>query len=85
MPFCIALAVRDMGMTIDEALAAATLGGARALAATTSGTSRRAPAPTPCVLDAPSHAHLIYRPGVPLIEATFVAGELARSPEPPTG
>ena len=31
MAFCIALAVRDMGMTIDEALAAATIGGARAL------------------------------------------------------
>ena len=29
--FCIALAVRDMRMTVDEALAAATLGGARAL------------------------------------------------------
>ena len=31
MAFCIALAVRDMGMTIEEAVAAATLGGARAL------------------------------------------------------
>ena len=31
MPFCIALAVRDMGMTPDEAVWAATAGGARAL------------------------------------------------------
>lgn len=31
MPFCIALAVRDMGMTPDEALWSATAGGARAL------------------------------------------------------
>ena len=31
MAFCIALAVRDMRMTMEEALAAATLGGARAL------------------------------------------------------
>ena len=36
MAFCIALAVRDMGMTIEEALAAATLGGARRCGATTS-------------------------------------------------
>ncbi len=31
IPFCIALAVRDMHMTIDEAVQAATVGGARAL------------------------------------------------------
>ena len=31
MSFCIALAVREMGMTVEEALRAATLGGARAL------------------------------------------------------
>jgi imidazolonepropionase len=26
------------------------------------------------VLDAPSHVHLAYRPGVPLVTATWVAG-----------
>jgi len=31
MGFCLALAVRDLGMTIEEALQAATLGGAKAL------------------------------------------------------
>ena len=39
MPFCIAVAVRDMGMTPDEAVWAATLGGARALRRQTSATS----------------------------------------------
>jgi imidazolonepropionase len=29
------------------------------------------------ILDAPSPAHLVYRPGVPLIAATIVGGELA--------
>ena len=38
--------VRDMGMTVDEALAAATLGGAAHSAAPTSAASRPAPAPT---------------------------------------
>src|SRR5204862_7100172 len=37
MSFCIALAVRDMRMTMDEALAAATLGGAKALRRTDVG------------------------------------------------
>ena len=35
--------------------------------ATTSAAWRRAPAPTPSILDAPSYTHLIYRPGVPLV------------------
>ena len=29
------------------------------------------------LLDAPSYAHLAYRPGVPLIAATIVAGRVA--------
>ena len=46
MSFCIALAVRDMGMTIDEALLAATLGGARALRRDDIGRLAPARAPT---------------------------------------
>ena len=46
MSFCLALAVRDMGMTIEEALPAATLGGARALRRRTSAIWRRARGPT---------------------------------------
>ncbi|MEA2439847.1 MAG: hypothetical protein QOH76_1271, partial [Thermoleophilaceae bacterium] len=28
------------------------------------------------VLDAPSYSHLVYRPGVPLVAATVVAGRV---------
>ena len=80
MSFCIALAVRDMRMTIDEALAAATLGGARALRRDDVGHLAPGARADAVVLDAPSHAHLVYRPGVPLVEATFVAGELVYWP-----
>jgi imidazolonepropionase len=74
MAFCIALAVRDMGMTVDEALAAATLGGARALRRTDVGRLSPGARADAVVLDAPSHAHLVYRPGVPLVTATILAG-----------
>ncbi|CAM5733839.1 Imidazolonepropionase [Streptomyces hirsutus] len=65
VPFCVALAVRDMGMTPDEALWSATAGGAAALRRTDVG--RLAPgARADLVLPhAPSHVHLAYRPGVP--------------------
>ena len=75
MAFCLALAVRDMRMTTDEALLAATKGGARALRRTTSATSPPARAPTSAILDAPSYSHLVYRPGVPLVAATLVGGQ----------
>ena len=73
MSFCIALAVRDMGMTADEALQAATLGGAAALRRTDVGRLGIASVADLVVLDAPSHLHLVYRPGVPLIHATHIA------------
>jgi imidazolonepropionase len=71
--FCIALAVRDMHMTIDEAVQAATLGGARALRRTDIGRLSPGARGDAVVLDAPSHHHLAYRPGVPLIHRTLVA------------
>ena len=69
--FCIALAVRDMNMTIDEAIAAATTGGAAALRRKDVG--RLAPGGPAhlTILDAPSRHHLAYRPGVPLIWRTI--------------
>ncbi len=67
IPFCIALAVRDMKMTIDEAVQAATLGGARALRRTDVGHLSPGSAGHAIVLDAPSHHHLAYRPGVQLV------------------
>jgi imidazolonepropionase len=79
MSFCIALAVRDMRMTADEALQAATLGGARALRRDDIGHLSPGARADVAILDAPSHTHLVYRPGVPLIAATITAGEPAWS------
>ena len=80
MAFCIALAVRDMRMTAEEALLAATARRRpRAPPRPTSATSRpgaRADLGDP---RRPSYAHLVYRPGVPLVATTLAAGErLAR-------
>jgi imidazolonepropionase len=77
MSFCIALAVREMGMSVDEALLAATLGGARALRRDDIGRLSPGARADAVVLDAPSYIHLVYRPGVPLVAASFVAGRKA--------
>ena len=77
MSFCIALAVRDMGMTADEALWAATAGGAAALRRDDVGRITTGGRADLVMLDAPSHLHLVYRPGVPLIRSTFIAGRAA--------
>ena len=74
MAFCIALAVRDMRMTVDEALAAATLGGARALRRSDVGHLAVGARADAVLLDAPSPAHLVYRPGVPLVAMTIARG-----------
>ncbi|WP_406485572.1 imidazolonepropionase [Streptomyces sp. NBC_01563] len=75
MPFCIALAVRDMGMTPDEALWSATAGGAAALRRTDIGRVTPGARADLILLDAPSHVHLAYRPGVPLVHAVWQRGE----------
>ncbi|MGZ4445943.1 MAG: imidazolonepropionase [Nocardioides sp.] len=74
VPFCVALAVREMGMTPAEAVHAATATGARALDRDDVGVlvpGRRADL---LVLDAPSHVHLAYRPGVPLVQQVWLGG-----------
>jgi imidazolonepropionase len=76
MAFCIALAVRDMGMTAEEALGAATLGGANALRREDIGLLRPGARADAVVLDAPSYTHLVYRPGVPLVRAVVSAGSV---------
>ena len=67
IPFCIALAVREMGMTPREALHAATAGGARTLRRDDIGHLRVGATGGVVLLDAPSATHLAYRPGVPLV------------------
>ena len=74
MPFCLALAVRDMHLTVEEALRAATLGGARALRRTDVGHLAPGARGDAVVLDAATPVDLVYRPGMPLIEATVRAG-----------
>jgi imidazolonepropionase len=77
MSFCVALAVRDLRMTIEEAVLAATAGGAAALRRPDLGRLAPGARADAVLLDAPSYAHLVYRPGVPLVAATWVAGELS--------
>ena len=69
MPLMIALAVREMRMTVTEAVRAATLGGARALRRDDVGHLGLGARADLVVLDAPSHRHLAYRPGVPIARA----------------
>jgi len=79
MSFCIALAVREMYMTPDEAVLAATLGGAKALRRTDIGHLGIGSRADLVELDAPSHEHLSYRPGVDLISRVWMAGDLTWS------
>lgn len=74
MSFCIALAVRDMRMTPEEALQAATTGGARALRRDDVGFLAPGSRADLVVLDAPSYTHLVYRPGVPLVRTVIEGG-----------
>ena len=76
MPFCIALAVRDMRMTTREAVWAATAGGARALLREDVGHLGVGARADLVMLNAPSHAYLAYRPGVPLVAAVWRRGRL---------
>ena len=77
MPFVVALAVRELGMTPQEALHAATVGGARALGIDAGHLRVGAPADL-VVLDAPSPTHLAYRPGVDLVHQVWRAGQRHR-------
>lgn len=72
--FCIALAVREMGLTPAEALRAATAGGAEALRRDDVGVIEVGRRADLVLLDAPSHRHLAYRPGVPLVAGVWQAG-----------
>jgi imidazolonepropionase len=70
----VATAVLQMGMSVPEAVRAATVGGARALRRTDVGVLQPGVRADVHVLDAPSAVHLAYRPGVPLTWAVWRRG-----------
>jgi imidazolonepropionase len=76
LAFCVAVAVRDMGLTPDEAVWAATAGGARALRRADVGHLAPGARADLVLLDAPNHLYLAYRPGVPQVAAVWKDGEL---------
>ena len=80
MAYCVATAVLQMRMSVEEAVRAATWGGARALRRDDVGVLRVGARADVHVLDAPSVTHLAYRPGVPLTYAVWRKGVLEREP-----
>ncbi|OLF19055.1 imidazolonepropionase [Actinophytocola xanthii] len=79
MAFCVATAVLQLRMSVEEAVRAATWGGARALRREHEvGVLRVGARADVHVLDAPSVTHLAYRPGVPLTHAVWRRGERVR-------
>ena len=79
MPFCIASAVSLLGFTVEEAVLAATLGGAQALCREDIGQLAIGKRADLVLLDAPSYIHLAYRPGVNLIHSTYKSGRAVTS------
>jgi imidazolonepropionase len=76
MPLMIALAVREMHLSVDEALFAATMGGAISLRRDDVGHLSIGAKADFALLNAPSYIHLAYRPGVPLISTTWKDGNV---------
>jgi imidazolonepropionase len=79
MQYCVATAVLQMNLTVEEAVFAATRGAARSLGRDTGpeavGGLRVGGRADFQVLAAPSAAHIAYRPGVPLTRAVWRQGE----------
>ncbi|WP_018682279.1 imidazolonepropionase [Actinokineospora enzanensis] len=80
MAFCVATAVLQMRLSIEEAIRAATRGGAEALRREDVGVLRVGARADLQILDAPSVTHLAYRPGVPLTWAVWRSGIPVRLP-----
>ena len=88
MAFCVATAVLQMGLTVHEAVRAATYGGALALhREQTTNDDGGSPAVGSLavghradlqLLDAPSATHLAYRPGMQLTSAVWRRGQRVR-------
>lgn len=74
MPFIIAVAVRDMHFSPEQALWSATLGGAKALLREDVGYLSEGASADFSILKSDSYIHLAYRPGVNLIEQVWRNG-----------
>ena len=74
MQFVVALAVTDLGMSVEQAVWSATRGGALAVQEPEKGWLGRGTFGDLLVLDAPSAAHLAYRPGINLAWRVFKEG-----------
>lgn len=85
MSFVVALAVRELGMTVPEALQAATGGGADALLSDDVGRLAQGKRADFVVLDAPSVSWVAYRPGVSMVSAVFRRGQLVAGTSPARG
>jgi imidazolonepropionase len=79
MGLVISLAVVEMGLTVDQAIAAATLGGATALGMPDRGRIGSGAVADLVVLDAPSPAHIPYRPATNLVWKTIKKGDVVGS------
>jgi len=75
MSFCIAVAIRDMGFSPEQAIWSATMGGAKALRRSDVGALTVGMSADLSILSAPSFRHLGYRPGVDQISQVFKAGK----------
>lgn len=74
LALCVALAVREMHLTVEEAIWSATAGGARALSRDDIGRLVPGCRADLQVLDAPTSTHLAYRPGVMLVRQVWRDG-----------
>jgi imidazolonepropionase len=77
MPFCIAVAIRDMHFSPEQALWSATMGGAKALRRSDVGHLSVGASADLTILNAPSYLHLGYRPGVDLVSTVIKAGKIS--------
>jgi imidazolonepropionase len=75
MPLVIALAVTQMGMSVDEAVWSATKGGAVALRRSDVGHLGIGARADLVILEAPRVAHLAYRPGGAVVGRTLRSGQ----------